>query len=640
MKVQQCSIDNGVLISHETKKNQNENKSPNFKAGGAGMLGVAGSTMQWIQNQGFLASFLIQDGLGMTAPRVGAAFLRDKEVTGEYNIQEGFEVLGREGLTGPCMMAIAPIAMVIAAKFGKSNSVNSQLIKRFGNSLKRLVSKAGFNKESLKDANNFKKEFYEENLREMLSHTLGKGHVKEENIRYILERIDRYENIPKDANTKGLFGKGKYRNKQIDEIVEYINDLKYNTSSDLDMLGKVKVGLNEESKAFSTRDAIEAMINYGNDAISVNKNLANLDAEAAEKLRDKSLAKRLITNVSTVAATIAVMFTLPKIYARNEIAPGARTAMKMQQNMEKAAQNKEENKEDKENISFKGNKPGKSMLERLGSWLNKNVKDKVSAQIEYNGHNFTDTLMAGLSIFGLLAPRGKRAYERAQIDENGKRDLTELYEILIRDISSTLAVVFAVPMLTRAFVTSYEDRSGFVLMQKDRTKKGWKTALDLINPYSQAHVLKNFEIDALYNNVNNKEKMVNFCKYIDMNNGDLQKILSKSDSSEEVLKEIKLNLDEIKNLSKSEKNKTITEYFEKIGEKTGLGKEKADELIAKLMKGVEGSAKKNKILSFAKGLNSMPAVITTFLISPFLLGWIINIRKYKKNSRKAGSGKS
>ena len=65
--------------------------------------------MQWIQDQGFLASFLIQDLLGMTAPRVGAAFLRDKEVTGKYNIQEGFEVLGREGLTGPCMMAVAPI---------------------------------------------------------------------------------------------------------------------------------------------------------------------------------------------------------------------------------------------------------------------------------------------------------------------------------------------------------------------------------------------------------------------------------------------------------------------------------------------------------------------------------------------------
>ena len=48
-----------------------------------------------------------------------------------------------------------------------------------------------------------------------------------------------------------------------------------------------------------------------------------------------------------------------------------------------------------------------------------------------------------------------------KVDENGKKDLTELWEILIRDISSSLSVVFLVPMLTRASVTSYEGKSGF-----------------------------------------------------------------------------------------------------------------------------------------------------------------------------------
>ena len=36
--------------------------------------------------------------------------------------------------------------------------------------------------------------------------------------------------------------------------------------------------------------------------------------------------------------------------------------------------------------------------------------------------------MAGLSLFGLLFPRGFRAYSRAQIDEDGKKDLTELFK--------------------------------------------------------------------------------------------------------------------------------------------------------------------------------------------------------------------
>ena len=137
MKVQHCSLENGKTRIDKRQEVKTRVVQPSFKAGPLdGSLVLAGGLMQWIQDQGFLASFLIQDLLGMTAPRVGAAFLRDKEVTGKYNIQEGFEVLGREGLTGPCMMAVAPLMLWGAARFGKSTSVNSQLIKRFGNSLK------------------------------------------------------------------------------------------------------------------------------------------------------------------------------------------------------------------------------------------------------------------------------------------------------------------------------------------------------------------------------------------------------------------------------------------------------------------------------------------------------------------------
>ena len=92
----------------------------------------------------------------MTLPRTCAGFLRDKEITGEYNIQEGFEVLGREGLTGPCMMAVAPLSLWIASKFaGQSTSVNSELIKRYGNSLKEMVSAPDFDKELLKNSGAF-----------------------------------------------------------------------------------------------------------------------------------------------------------------------------------------------------------------------------------------------------------------------------------------------------------------------------------------------------------------------------------------------------------------------------------------------------------------------------------------------------
>ena len=65
--------------SSQNKQKQELYKSPSFKSS-PGVLNLLGSTMQGIENGGFLASFLIQDLLGMTAPRVGAAFLRDKDI--------------------------------------------------------------------------------------------------------------------------------------------------------------------------------------------------------------------------------------------------------------------------------------------------------------------------------------------------------------------------------------------------------------------------------------------------------------------------------------------------------------------------------------------------------------------------------
>ena len=636
MKVYNSIPENTIALKENKKEQKQAYQNPNFKAGAVGgALNLFGSTMQGIENGGFLVSFLIQDALGMTAPRVGAAFLRDKDVTGEYNMQEGFEVLGREGLTGPCMMAVAPIMFALSAKFGKSTSVNSQLIKRYGNSLKEILSNPNFDRKILNNAERFKQEFYASNIRKILENTLGENHVKDQSIMTILDKIAKYEKIPTNAvlpkNILGQPSKSKYRKQCLNEICEHINNLKYSTSNELDMLNKIKVGSKElnDIRTFSTSDAIEAMIKYSDDAISLNKNLDKLDEAMAESIRDKSLAKRFITNVSTIAATLGVLSILPKLYIRSNVSPGARTAMQLKNN--------EANQEKKEisnnEVSFKSGKPKISWLEKLGKKLSKFLdKDFIANELEYNGHNFTNTLMAGLSVFGLLAPRGLKAYNRAQVDENGKKDLSEIYEILIRDLSSSLAVVFAVPMLTRAAVTSYEDKTGFVLMQKDRSKSKLASYLDLLNPYSKAHVLTNSEINALYNNIDSKDKLLNFCKYIDQNGGDLEKIISKSEHAGTVFNENTMKLSELSKLSKKEKNQKILSFFEKLGRDGKLDKKSINEMITKLMKG-GSKPNANKILGFARGLNSVPGVITTFLISPYILGWFIPRLTYANTRR-------
>ena len=77
--VQENNSNNNDLRS---KKTQEIPCTTSFK--GAGALNIVGSFMNGIEKQGFLASFLVQDVLGMTLPRTYTAFHRDKEVTGKY----------------------------------------------------------------------------------------------------------------------------------------------------------------------------------------------------------------------------------------------------------------------------------------------------------------------------------------------------------------------------------------------------------------------------------------------------------------------------------------------------------------------------------------------------------------------------
>lgn len=618
-----------IGINNNNNKKENTDYSPAFKGIADGFYNKSGWLMNKIESGGFLALFLIQDFLGMTLPRTIAGFLRDKEVTGEYNIQEGFEVFGREALTGPSMMAMAPLCLWLASKpLGQTTSVNTELIKRYGNSLKEMISAPDFNRELLKDSVKFKEAFIRKNIESILKQTLGD--ISEEQINssteYIMKHLNKYENIPSDVKLKKIMGKSRYRTEQLEEITAHINDLKYASSDNLDMLRKVKFGVygEKDAKIFDTGKAFDGLVKYSNDAVKFTKNLEKLDSTVAESLKHNALGKRILMNVGMIAATLGMLSVLPKLYLRSNTAPGARKKLNQQ------------NDSSNENIVFKGKES--SILEKLGKAVEKNKKDFVSSELEYNGHNFTHSLMAGLSLFGLITPRCMRAYSRAQVDEHtGKKDLTELWEIIIRDITSSLAVVFAVPMMTRALVTSYEKNSGFVLMQKDRTKSGFKTVLDLLNPYSKAHVLSNSEITALYDTVNSKEKMVNFCKYIDKNGGDLQKILSKSEGVNELFNDKTIKLDEISKLSKEESNKKIISFMENIekqAEKLGksVDKKSVNEMISKLMK-TASKGSNSKITAAARGLNSLPGLLTTIFISPYILGWFIPRLTYRNTRR-------
>lgn len=592
-----------------TQKNNAHN--PSFKSALLPMLGASGFVMQKIESMGYFISFLIQDGLGMTIPRIWTGYNRDKKITGKFNRQEGREVALREGLTGPYIIAVAPFSLWAAGKFCKSTNTNTRLIKRFGAGLKEMVSSPNFDKTIQNDAEKFKKEFYKKSVKEIYEQTIQEDKNKDKTIEQILVQLEA-SSAKKKADREAALA----------QIQNIINSKMLESSSELFNINKVYVGNKDNKILISTTEAFAALRDYAHDAIVKNKNRATIDENAAENIKNNFATKRLGINIFNIIATLVGLSFIPKLYAKSDVSPGVHSL-----ELAKELKETQENQNDTGRTSFKGkgiNNDG--IISKLGKYITQYVPEKFQKLTEYAGINFTKTTFACLSTFGLLLPRGKRAWDRAQKDENGKRDMTEINEILLRDTVSSLSVVFAVPMLTKMIVRSYENKLGFILTNrasdgKTTLKKFW----DTLSPYSDLEVLSVADLDAIYGNIDNKTKLKNFTNFVDKKGGDLEKILSKSKNVSEVFNEKTFTLDSIKNLSATEKNKKIIEFFDK--------QNLPDEVISKLMKG-SGNIKNNQIAKFARGLNSLPGVISTFIISPIMLGILIpkltyyNTRQY------------
>ena len=400
-------------------------------------------------------------------------------------------------------------------------------------------------------------------------------------------------------------------------------------SDSLYSINKLYVGTDSTKTAFSSGEVIRALKDFGEDAIANNSAASSIDASAVDNIKNNFAAKRLLTNIANIVVTLGGLSILPKLYAPSDVAPGAKTMAHLQH---KDGNN---NTKDASNPSFKGkgiNTDG--FFAKFGKLITKYTPEKLHELLEYTGYNFSKTTFALLATLGLLLPRGKRAWDRAQIDENGKRDMTEINEILLRDTVSSLSVVFAVPLLTKMMVRSYEDKLGFILTNRASDgKNAFRRAMDVINPYSDLEVLSVADLDAIYGNIDSKAKLLNFSKFVNSKGGDLEKIISKSENRNVMFNDKTFTLESIKNLSKAEKNKKIIELFERIDEADPHVKEG----ISKLMKG-SGNIKHNKIAKMARGLNSLPGFISTVFISPVLLGILIPMLTYH-NTRKANAKK-
>lgn len=567
-----------INIYNPPKNGLNENKKQAFGS----PVSFMGNVMQSVENGGFMASFLIQDTLGMTLPRTYQGLNRNEDVLGHKNYKEAAEVALREGLSGPAMV-LTPIATFWAMKkgFGKLSGVNTNIIKSINNAVSKSLDTAinnGNKSSAIKD-----------NIYDSIAKKLSKNNNPKEIVNHLKAMDDVELKLAQMKGKDKKVLKAELADKK-SKIIEYFNrDVR--TKGNIENINRIEL----DGATYKTSDVIDGIRAYASDAEKAVKNNKPQDFVNA------SVAKRFGANLASLAATIGVMKLIPAVYSINKTAPG----------LDGLAKNSEEVKSSDKNAELK-NVPNESVKDTKKQAMKGGVASKVGEKIsklpkgyfknfEFDGYNFSTPLIATTILGGLLAPRVYQAEKRAITLPDGTKDQSEVKEILARDVTSSFTVVFGVPLASRAAIAAAEKKTGFVLTQKPAGETSLvKKTLELINPFSKRKVYSTDDLSKIYF-AENKTDVKNLCKFIDKDyNGDLKKIFSKSEEAAKLLK-----LADIKETGKAA-NKTI---IEKVGK---LSDDAAKALF-----------KDGKIAKHAKDLTAIPGFVATFAFVPLVLGLVL-----------------
>lgn len=599
-------------VQHNNKsKNVQKSYQPSFGNFGAAAATGLVSLMDWIEAGGFITSFIIQDGLGMVVPRIGTGLLRGKgsidPKTGEkrgYNWEFARREGLREVLSGPSSYLI-PLAMLSGIKkLGRANNVPVDLINGYGHEFTQYT-KNTINEGKAIDKTEFYKKIFTNLLTNSTDGSLDAAKIEEKAGMYAtqLTEID---------NTKNK----KVRKVLVNELKEdFINTRKLHNNSLIDeTVGVLKS--DDKSLTKGIDKLLSSLSDYTHDALHYTKHhLKENTADAAEKLLTnfnlKRTGTRVVSNLGMWGAVAAGFMLIPKIYnlglkhdpglvgtaaestiqeepANEEVKPEDNTKV-----AEKAA-NKEESKNDK-NVAFTGwgSALGKTVL-------NNKTASNILKNFEFNNAAMPANAMAALLFGFCLPPRyvnAKSNFERG--------------EILLRDISSFLAILFGAKALSRVFSQTFTKMSGLALQVKDegfekRSMPGkiWQ----YFSANSDINNLTSRQLEAKYANPSGaKEGLAGMIDFIEKNGGDVRKAFS-------IDKNIKTNIESLLG-GKSIKQATADEIKKAIQ----AGKESVEvKNIYKILDNVKG----NKLLGRAKLLNSAFDALSTFLLVPMFMIWL------------------
>ena len=611
--------------------------------------------MDFIDKGGYAAEFIIQDGLGFIAPRVGKGLLRggpekrdengnivlDENGKPEHELNWEFarkEFL-REIITGPSSFLI-PMFMLkhIKNRFGTANAVNMNYIDGFQNSYIKFA-KDNQNLIQSGNTNTGKATFYKEVLKDVIESSVNRelsadSKMSPEEVSKIAEEFaQRQVKIENIMSNKTLNKASKQE--KIQELGGTVEDafMKLKKGRIGGVVDEMAVNLTSSKGKLnggSIDKLLEAMDNYFNDIskTTTKKLKNNITAENIEKtikeFTHNKMGTRMLTNFG-IFGTVALFYTqIPKLYnlgLKGNPAlgnNGAATKSEKPANKEPAKVNT--NADVKKDVPFTGlaSKAG----DVAGKAFNNKYAKYITDMFELNGSVISGGAMATLLYGFCIPPRLSNA-----------QDKYDFGEIILRDLTAFTALLFGAKAVSRLSTDLFTKITGLALNHKHLDGKNvFQKILAYVQPSSSGHaVLSSKQLSSKYMNLQDYKGGVNgFMEFIEKSGGNLKKMFAKD-------KEVKAAVGEIlqKHIGKSYANASTSE----IKDALRAAHKENGKLIGNFYKLFE---KENGILKLAKTCNSAFGFASTILLVPGLIIWLTHacekmterrIAKENKNSK-------
>lgn len=625
--------------------NPNVNHNNNKVAFTGGNMIV--STMDFIEAGGYAASFIIQDGLGFIAPRVGKGLVRGgkkkrdedgnvimdengkpkRELNWAYARKEGL----RELITGPSAFAIPYVLLKSIKKHsGTGNNVKLDYLDSLQSNFTKFAQE---NAEAIKAGNADKTAFYKDVFSEVIENTVNTdSRIKESEkmtkaeIEQAAEKLtQRQLKIEEILSDNSLNKKAKSQSiKDLGGTVEdeFMRLMKNRVGGTVNEMGVKITSSKGKLKGGNIADLANAMRDYFGDAANNVKKVLTKDAtssieDAVKHFTSRRMGTRVFTNLGLFGAVAAFYTQIPKLY--NMGSKGKNLAFADEDEADAPVQNQQANKaekadEKKKDVAFTGGMAG--FMEKVGDKvINGKHAKSISDIFELHGPIISGTAMPVLLYGFCIPPRLHNA-----------SDKYDYGEIVVRDMTAFTALLFGAKALARLFSDGFTKVTGLALNSKTENGRNvFQRTLDYLNPNDTHHsILTSKQLMSKYTNIEDYKGGINgFMDFIENSGGNIKKAFKIDKNIHATVSEIVQNIK-----GKSYADATSAE----IREALKIANENKDELIKKLYKSFDG---KNGLLSRAKTCNSTFGFLSTIVFVPGLIMWLTDFCEKMTEKRKA-----